>query len=135
MKLKDAEFYVNEGRAEWVGRDQLRLVLAHPKNRAAAERARGWELDYRPNYDGDRITQELMLFGTNPPTDEGGRFRRRGGGLAAADHARTSFEESRPRGDRLIARRMAPDFCTRADFDILTSRRRAAEMRARRLED
>jgi hypothetical protein len=49
MRRKDAEWYVEEGRAEWVGKDQPRLVLSHPDNIAAAARARAWEAGYRPS--------------------------------------------------------------------------------------
>jgi len=44
LKRKVAEYYVAEGRAEFVADDQLRLIESHPKNRAAARRAaRGYE--------------------------------------------------------------------------------------------
>jgi hypothetical protein len=39
VKRKIANFYVSEGRAEWIGEGQLRLVENHPKNRAAKFRA------------------------------------------------------------------------------------------------
>jgi hypothetical protein len=39
LKRKVAEYYVAEGRAEFVADDQLRLIESHPKNRAAARRA------------------------------------------------------------------------------------------------
>ena len=48
IKRKVAEYYVAEGRAEWVGggdgfgHDLLRLVSSHPKNVAAADRASAW---------------------------------------------------------------------------------------------
>jgi hypothetical protein len=39
LRRKDADFYVTEGRARWVGEGQLRLIEDHPKNRAAKFRA------------------------------------------------------------------------------------------------
>jgi hypothetical protein len=39
VRRKTANHFVAEGRAVWVGRDQLRLLLTHPKNQAAAARA------------------------------------------------------------------------------------------------
>jgi hypothetical protein len=39
IKRKTANFYVGEGRAIFVGEDQLRLIESHPKNRAAYWRA------------------------------------------------------------------------------------------------
>jgi hypothetical protein len=39
IRLKDAERLVRQGRGEWVGDDQLRLILSHPANTAAHERA------------------------------------------------------------------------------------------------
>ncbi len=56
IKRKVAEFYVTEGRAEWVGRpesfsgtlDQLRLIPSHPKNVAAAARAAEWWRENNP---------------------------------------------------------------------------------------
>lgn len=42
IKRKVAEYYVAEGRAEWVGERQIRLIESHPKNLAAAERAGAW---------------------------------------------------------------------------------------------
>jgi hypothetical protein len=44
IRRKDAERLVLIGRAEWVGSDQLRLVLSHPSNCiGAAIAARGYE--------------------------------------------------------------------------------------------
>src|SRR5690242_10188704 len=49
IRLKDAEFYVREGRAVWADAEQtkLRLVEHHPKNQSAKARAdyesRAWE--------------------------------------------------------------------------------------------
>ena len=39
IRRKTANFYVAEGRAVFVGEDQLRLIESHPKNRAASWRA------------------------------------------------------------------------------------------------
>jgi hypothetical protein len=105
---KVADFYASEGRAEWVGRDQIRLVLTHPKNQAAAARARAWEAAYRPSLDDDRIAQALRLFGANPPTD---RYGRGGGGLAAVDHSKVRFQKPEPPIDHLIMpNEMRPSF-------------------------
>ncbi len=38
IRRKDADYYVAEGRAVWIG-ERLRLVESHPKNLAAAARA------------------------------------------------------------------------------------------------
>jgi len=53
LKRKVAEYYVAEGRAEWIGSDErretpidlLRLILSHPKNMAAAARASAYRHD------------------------------------------------------------------------------------------
>jgi len=89
IKRAVAESYVSEGRAEWVEKDQLRLVPTHQKNRAAAARANAWEMDYRPTADTDRITQALRLFGPSPAKD---KYGRRGGGLAALNHRKARLE-------------------------------------------
>jgi hypothetical protein len=81
LKRKVAEHYVREGRAEWVADGQLRLILSHPKNQAAAERAHAWEANFKPCCDRDRTTQALMLYG---PTVKGG--------LMAKDQSSTRFE-------------------------------------------
>lgn len=48
IKRKTANFYVAEGRAIFVGEDQLRLIESHPKNRAASWRAAaGYERVHR----------------------------------------------------------------------------------------
>ena len=39
IERKTANFYVAEGRAVFVGDDQLRLIASHPKNKAASWRA------------------------------------------------------------------------------------------------
>ena len=39
IKRKTANFYLAEGRAEFVGEDQLRLIESHPKNKGASWRA------------------------------------------------------------------------------------------------
>lgn len=67
-----------EGRAEWIGGNQLRLLPSHPKNIAAAERAKAWEADYRPTVDADRTTQALRTFGAAR--------------LIGIDHATTRFQ-------------------------------------------
>jgi hypothetical protein len=103
ISRKDAEHYIKRGRAEWVGQDQLRLILSHPDNVAAAARARAWEADYRPGADGDRTTEALRLFGVNPPVDNTGHFRRRGGGLAAVDRPRSHRQKPKAHVDHLIA--------------------------------
>ena len=101
MRRKDAEHYVKGGRAEWIGSDQIRLILSHPENIAAAARARAWEADYRPSFDGEpgrkrgliadyqRITEALRLFGVNP--------------LAAVDRPRSHRQKPKTRVDHLIA--------------------------------
>ena len=43
VKRKVADYYVSEGRAEWVGADQLRLVGSHSKNKEAAQRALAYD--------------------------------------------------------------------------------------------
>ena len=121
ISRKDAEHYIKRGRAEWVGHGQfwdesrlgddgsrgawveadlLRLILSHPKNLDAAARARAWEADYMPSFDGDRITQRLRLYGVNPPADKHGRG---GGGLAAVDRRRSHRQNPKTRVDHLIA--------------------------------
>lgn len=48
IKRKTANFYAAEGRAEFVGEDQLRLINSHPKNRAASwKAATGYERVHR----------------------------------------------------------------------------------------
>ncbi len=39
IRRKKAEYYVSLQRAEWVGPDQVRMLMAHPENRAAAAKA------------------------------------------------------------------------------------------------
>jgi hypothetical protein len=65
IRRKDAEFFVNEKRAEWVGagQDQIRLIMSHPKNQAAARRAAAWTLEPTP-MGTDRISQTLQRYGT-----------------------------------------------------------------------
>jgi hypothetical protein len=86
IKRKVAQSYVDEGRAEWVEQDQLRLVLSHWKNQAAAARARAWEAGKAPSSEGE-IARTLALFGTD--------------GLAACDHVKCRFEEPRELPDRI----------------------------------
>ena len=74
IRLKDAEHYIKEKRAEWVVTDQqLRLILSHPKNQAAAGRAARWALEQTspcPNRilrnSSKGIAQNLRLYGTRP---------------------------------------------------------------------
>ncbi len=66
IRRKDAEFFVKEKRAEWADRldgDQIRLILSHPKNQAAARRAAAWTLEPTP-VGKDRISRRLRLCGT-----------------------------------------------------------------------
>lgn len=39
IRRKKAEHYVSLQRAEWVGPDQVRMVMSHPDNQAAAAKA------------------------------------------------------------------------------------------------
>ena len=39
IRRKKAEYLVSVGRAEWVGPEQVRMVVAHPENRGAASNA------------------------------------------------------------------------------------------------
>ncbi len=39
IRRKKAEHYVLHGRAEWVGSEQVRMLMSHPANRAAAAEA------------------------------------------------------------------------------------------------
>ena len=49
IRRKTALYYVMQGRAEFLADGQLRLIEAHPKNRAAAHRAaKGYEDVRRP---------------------------------------------------------------------------------------
>ena len=43
FRRKKAEHYVSQGRAQWTGPDQLRLVMTHPKNIEAARGAFGYD--------------------------------------------------------------------------------------------
>jgi len=95
MAQKDAVHYVALGRAEWVGPDQLRLVLSHPANIAAAARARAWEVDSTPNPD-DRIARSLMLYGTArlAATDHPVLKHVSKRPVRSADHSRMSAEQA-----------------------------------------
>jgi len=84
LRRKDAERLIRQGRAVWVADDQI-LLNSAPANKSNAEAARAWEDDYVPKWDGYKITQELLKFGTNPPTSDRFRGERRIG-LAAIDH-------------------------------------------------
>ena len=39
IRRKKAEHFVSTGRAEWVGANQLRMIMSHPKNVSAGARA------------------------------------------------------------------------------------------------
>ena len=57
IRRRDAEHCVSDGRAEWVGVDQVRLILSHPLNVAAAARARAWEREAIPISHRDRMAR------------------------------------------------------------------------------
>ena len=86
LKRKVAEYYVAEGRAEWVGEGQLRLVLSHPKNMAAA-RAAACQTECNP----DPAATHLSLAVAQHPS-----------GLRAIDRRRLKFERRRQHVDGLI---------------------------------
>lgn len=61
IKRKVADYYVSEGRAEWIGEDQLRLVATHPKNQVAAERASAWWRENNPATAGRAPAVKFIL--------------------------------------------------------------------------
>jgi hypothetical protein len=85
VRRKDAEFFVKEKRAEWVGQEQIRLIMSHPKNQAAAKRATAWTLEPTP-VGRDRISQTLQRYGTRVLDRHS-----RPCGLEATDNPRLTF--------------------------------------------
>lgn len=83
IKRKVADFYVAERRAEWVADDQIRLVMSHPKNQAAAARAAAWQQECRPDPNLSRLSHAVACFPQ---------------GIRAAEHAPTKFQ--RPQRER-----------------------------------
>jgi hypothetical protein len=61
IKRKVADYYAGEGRAEWIGSGQLRLVMSHPKNIAAAERAAKAYTSATFNGDGRRPSTMTVI--------------------------------------------------------------------------
>jgi hypothetical protein len=70
IRRKEADFYVAEGRALWVG-DAIRLVDSHPKNVSAAARAVSWQDELAATDNGWAVFDGLRKYG--PPGSPGQR--------------------------------------------------------------
>ena len=85
IRRKDANRLVNQGRAAWVARDQVRLNLTDRANgRAAAQAASGYESAEMPAHCGDRPNLDELR--KNDPARYAARWR--GSARAAAKDAR-----------------------------------------------
>jgi hypothetical protein len=65
MRKKDAEYYVQQGRAAWVDetKGQLSLLMAHPANQAAVERAAAeWDALIKPDPSANKLSHAIACF-------------------------------------------------------------------------
>ncbi|HZL57841.1 MAG TPA: hypothetical protein VFC21_12190 [Bryobacteraceae bacterium] len=56
IRRKDAEFYIDEGRAMWLPDGKIRLLNSHAKNLNAAERAAEWQTQWVTEGGNDLFT-------------------------------------------------------------------------------
>lgn len=64
IRRRTADYFVTEGRAVWVGPEQIRLLELHPKNVAAKAEAGKWHNTWVRKDDGPRMLECHDIPGT-----------------------------------------------------------------------